>query len=304
MNPTVFIYSSHDRCEYLHREYIIQPALASHDNKTIFHIPMSEALHNQHIDYGKFAAYYERFQQYGLAYSTFYWSEQLKTSDAEIFFARLAQAQVVVLGGGESFIGMPRFRALGERFFHDPDRFGRILHERQAHGLMTVGFSAGADELGQYLAYDQTHSPGFGLARNIVTSLHIEPGRLGELAELAGRYRHCLAFGLPNDAGLAITQGFLPSGNIWQVICCAIDCSWDRPEDQWHIKTKQGVRIEHHYHDGRRWTFNGGDMLIRVFSADNDWQDITIVTPQGQHWDYWKQQPIPPRSLPAILAKY
>jgi hypothetical protein len=44
MRPTALVYSSHDRCEYIHREFIIKRALENPDNKTIFHLSMSEEL--------------------------------------------------------------------------------------------------------------------------------------------------------------------------------------------------------------------------------------------------------------------
>ena len=42
MRPTALIYSSHDRCKYIHKEFIIQRALESWDNKTLLHLPMSQ----------------------------------------------------------------------------------------------------------------------------------------------------------------------------------------------------------------------------------------------------------------------
>jgi len=304
MKPTALLYSSHDRCEYLHREFIINRALESHDNKTIFHVPMSEEALNQHIDYGKFASYYERFRPYGLDYSTFYWSDDLRKEDVDIFFNLLWKSQVVVLGGGESFIGMERFHALGKRFYNESNLFRKILHERQDRGLLTAGFSAGADELGEYLTYDSNHPHGFGLAKNVVTTLHIEPGKEGELYNLAKRYDHCFAFGLPNDSGIGVHQGYLNSGNIYQVIWFIIDCSWDKPEDMWHIKSRQGVRIEHFYNDGRNWTFNGGDMMIRIMSPDGRWQTATVITNQGAYIDYYSKKQCHYSGIEDILSRY
>jgi hypothetical protein len=304
MRPTALVYSSHDRCEYIHREFIIKRALESSDNKTIFHLPMSEEINNQHIDYGKFSSYYELFRPYGLQYYTFYWSEHLKKEDAGIFFQWLWESQVVVLGGGESFIGFERYNAMGEKFYNDRGLFKRILHERQDRGLMTAGFSAGADELGEYLTYDKNHPSGYGLAKNIVTTLHIEPGKERELYNLSKKYSHCMAFGLPNDSALGVDQGYLQSGNIWQVIWFIIDCSWDRPEDAYHIKTRQGVRIEHYYPDGRHWTFNGGDMMIRIMSPDNKWQTGTIINSQGAYIDYWTQEMVNYASIEEISSNY
>jgi hypothetical protein len=51
--------------------------------------------------------------------------------------------------------------------------------------------------------------------------------REAELRQLAQRFQGHLAFGLPNDAGIASNQGFLSSGNKWQVLQFVIDNSWD-----------------------------------------------------------------------------
>ena len=42
MQPTCFVYSSHNRCEYIHRWWIVERALQSQDNKSILYLPMSE----------------------------------------------------------------------------------------------------------------------------------------------------------------------------------------------------------------------------------------------------------------------
>jgi hypothetical protein len=70
--------------------------------------------------------------------------------------------------------------------------------------------------------------------------------------------------GLPNDSGIAVNQGRTPRGARWQFIRFITDESWDRAEDQFHIKTRHGVRIEHRGPDGRDWKFNGGDVLVRI----------------------------------------
>ncbi len=295
MRPTALIYSSHDRCEYIHRDFIVERALQSWDNKTLMHLPMSQKTQgSQEWDFGNFRWYYERFRQYGLDFFPFYWNDNLRREDVDLFFHMLWHTQVVVLGGGNSSLGLRRYKQLGQLYYNDGDLFERILHERQDRGLLTVGFSAGADQLCEYLSssidYDLEDPYGFGLARNIVTTLHHEPGREESLYNLARNLTHCMAIGLPNDSGIGVDQGFLASGNIWQIIWFIEDCSWDVPAHQWHIKTRQGVKILSYYPDGRSWSFNGGDMVVRIMPPDNSWQNITVITNQGDFIDYWTQR--------------
>src|SRR5262249_19197131 len=140
--------------------------------------------------------------------------------DAEKLFYHLATDEVVILGGGSPQLGMARYRALGERFFGERGKFGRLLHERKARGLLTVGFSAGADQLCESLFREvwgmAGDNHGFGLVRDTLVTLHHETSRNDELAQAARAFRHCMVFGLPNDAGLNTDWGTLPSGNIWQ----------------------------------------------------------------------------------------
>jgi len=297
MKPTAFIYSSHDRCEYIHKDWIIQRALESWDNKTILHLPMSQRDRGgQEWDYGNFRWYYSFFEKYGLKHYPFYWSDNLSRHDIDVFFDMLWNSQVVVLGGGNSELGLYRYKKLGEMYNNDPYLFGKICHERQKRGLLTVGYSAGADQLCEYLctsvAYQHDDPYGFGLAKNIVATLHHEKGREGDIYQLATALPHCRAFGLPNDSGIGVDQGVLPSSNIWQIIWFVIDNSWDVPQDQWHIKTRAGEKIHHFYPDGRHWAFNGGDIMLRVMSPDYSWQQGAIITNQGQWYDYWTQQPM------------
>lgn len=295
--PTALIYSSHDRGEYLHRTFIIERALQHPTNKTIFFLPMSmNHRHQQDYGYSTFDWYFRRFEPWGLRHWPFFWSENLRREDAEKLFDSLRNAQVVILGGGNSELGMYRYRELGGRFFGDRGLFGRILRERQAEGLLTVGFSAGADQLSELLhaAIDDTPDEellGFGLARNVMVTLHHERGREYDLIQGARQYPQMMLFGLPNDSGILVSQGRLPSGNTWQIIDFVIDNSWDNPKDQWHIKTRQGMKIGHVYNDGREWEFSGGDRLVRIISPDGHWQDAWIIRPGQSILHYWSQMP-------------
>jgi hypothetical protein len=167
-----------------------------------------------------------------------------------------------------------------------------------------VGFSAGAAQLGDVCAHDNYHRC-YALIHNITTSLHHEWSREAELFQLAQRFPGHLAFGLPNDAGIAANQGFLTSGNKWQILQFIIDTSWDSPEDHFHVKTRQGMGIEHIYQDGRKWTFHGGDVMIRIFSPDYSYQGTWIHTPNHPTMiDYWSQSPSRYANIDHILNEH
>ena len=180
---------------------------------------------------------------------------------------------------------------MGGHFFGDYDRFKNCLHQRQHAGKLTVGYSAGAAQLADVSAQDDYHRC-YALIHNVTAMLHHDWGRDEELRQTAMKFPGHLVFGLPNDSGIAANQGFLPSGNKWQLLQFIIDQSWDAAEDLVHIKTRQGVAIEHIYHDGRRWTFNGGDALLKIFSPDYTYQGTWIIAPnQSPVIDYWRQSP-------------
>ena len=259
---------------------------------------------SQDFSWGTFKWYFDRFSHFGLNAMVFFWSDKLSRNDAEIFFDMVENAEVVILGGGAVSLGFERYDAMGGHFFGDYDRFKNCLHQRQNSGKLTVGFSAGAAQLGNVSAQDSYHRC-YALIHNVTTTLHHEWGREADLAELAWRFPGHLAFGLPNDAGIASNQGFLPSGNKWQVLQFIIDNSWDFPEDNFHIKTRQGMRIEHIYNDGRKWTFNGGDVMVRVFSPDYSYQGTWIIMPNNPTvYDYWRQSPSRFANIDHIMAEH
>lgn len=312
MLPTALVYSSHDRCNYIHNDWIVQRALAG--NKQLLFLPMSERevdgdeYRRQRFSWGTFEWYFRYYKEYGLNAFPFYWSRGISRDDVDLLMEYLWSAEVVVLGGGTPHVGRDRFRFLGAKYYNEPGCFGRILHERQARGLLTVGFSAGVDQLCQFMSvgsyYWLPDETGFGLARDVIAISHFEYGREENLSELANRYQHCLVFGLPNDSGLAISDGRLPSGNLWQVIHFIIDNSWDRVRDQWHIKTRQGMKIQHNYADGRHWAFNGGDYLVRIQSPDHSFCEIFTVPVWGPVKNYWTQAETHYQNVEHILSSY
>ncbi len=313
MRGTCLIYSSHNRCRHIHDDLIIERALQGTENKRILLLPMSQTVNGgdeydrQRYETGTFDWYFNRFAQHGLELVPFYWSSGLGPDDVDRFWHLLYSSQVVLLAGGSSELGLRRYKALGARFGSEPGRFGRILHERQARGLLTVGFSAGADQLGEVLSsaahYPMDDSDAFSLARNVVTTLHHERGREGDLMHVARSFPHCMAFGLPNDSGLNVDQGVLPSGSFWQVIEFVVDRTWDIESEQWHIKTRQGVPIEHFGSRGEHWAFHGGEKMVRVQSADHRYRATFVTTPGGLI-DFDQHQPAPFGSIEEVLASH
>ncbi|MEK7487661.1 MAG: Type 1 glutamine amidotransferase-like domain-containing protein, partial [Planctomycetota bacterium] len=310
MFPTALIYSSHNRSEVIHRWWLVERALRSLDNKTFLYVPMSmNEMHQQEYTWGTFRWYLDRFRQWGLESRNFFWRDGLEKSDVELFFKWLRDSEVVVLGGGNSLLGMERFYSLGEQHFGDKHLFGKILRDRQRRGKLTAGFSAGASQLCSLmetvLDYPEEDSQGFGLAHNIMCTLHYEAGRDEKLKESAKRFPHFMAFGLPNDSGLAFDQGFLSSGNIWQVIECIVDTSWDLPQDSWHIKTRSGMNIEHYYNDGRDWTFKNGDKIVRIISSNHQDYDAWVLQANGGPiYHYCTQQPTQYQRINSILESH
>jgi len=311
MRGTALIYSSHNRGEYLHDRFIVDRALQG--NGTILFLPMSETVQNgsemerQEFSWGTFRWYFDRFRHRGLSAWPFFWSSNLSRHDVEQLWYQLWSADVVILGGGHSVTGLRRYKELGHRFDGEWGKFGRLLHERKARGLLTVGFSAGADQLCDSMYRrtrgDEVDGRGFGLVRNTLVTLHHDSSRNDELAQAARRFTDHLVFGLPNDSGLNQDWGRLPSGNLWQVYEFIIDNSWDLPGDTFHIKTRHGAKIEHVYADGRGWGFNGGDLLVRIASPDGRWSDAWMRS--GGSWlHYGSQSPSSFGSVEQILAHH
>lgn len=264
-------------------------------------------MERQEYSWGTFRWFFDRYAQDGLEYFPFYWTSHLSKRDVESLWHHLVTSEVVILGGGNSGFGMERYKDLGARFDGEWGKFGRLLHERKERGLLTVGFSAGADQLCESLhrsvLVDDMNGAGFGLVRNTIVTLHHEPARMAPLREAARRYPHYLAFGLPNDSGILHDSGRLPSGNIWQVYELVTDMSWDLPADAFHVKTRYGAGIEHVYADGRSWTFRGGDRIVRVESPDGRFREAWMCS--GGRWlHHGTQSPSAYGSVGEILARH
>lgn len=313
MRGTALIYSSHDRCNHIHNDLIVQRALHGRDNQRILFLPMSEGIQNgdemerQEFSYGRFRWFFNYYKNVGLEYLPFYWSSHLSKQDVDILWHYLWSSEVVILGGGNSATGLWRYKQLGAQFNGEPGRFGRILHERRQRGLLTVGFSAGADQLAQKLFRSVWDSPGegegFGLVRNTLVTLHHDASRNGDLHYAAQRFKDHMVFGLANDSGLNVDWGTLSSGNVWQVYEFVIDNTWDDPSDQFHIRTRNGAHIEHFDNMGRHWGFRGGDHLVRITSPDGRY-DQAWMTSGGRLINYWTRESSGYGSIGDVLSSH
>ncbi|MDP3273976.1 MAG: Type 1 glutamine amidotransferase-like domain-containing protein [Deltaproteobacteria bacterium] len=314
MRGTALVYSSHNRGDHIHNDFIVQRALRGTDNKRILFLPISETVQNgseterQDFSWGTFRWYFDFYEKHGLEYFPFYWRSTLRREDVDKLWYELANAEVVILGGGHSVTGLRRYKELGARFADGEwGKFGRLLHERQRQGKLTVGFSAGADQLCETLfreSYDVGgDNSGFGLVRNVMCTLHHDPSRDSDLAHAARRNPHFMIFGLPNDAGLLVDQGVLPSGLWWQVIRFVIDKSWPIESDYWHIRTRRGAKIDHFGKDGNHWGFGEGDYMVRIQSPDNRLQEAWMIV-GGEVVHYGTRQPSRYRSISEILADH
>lgn len=314
MKGTCLVYSSHNCCWYIHEQRIVKRALEGWANNRILFIPFSETPHangdefrSQRYGFDKFNWFLQRYTSLGLEVIPFWWSSNLSKADADVFFEHLGSCEVALLGGGNTSLGMRRMRGLGEQFYGDPDLFEKVLHDRQNRGLFTVGFSAGADQLCEYqssaIDYNLAYPWGFGLIKNVIVTLHHEPFSSGTLIRGAQMFPQCKLFGLPNDSGIETSQGVLDSGLTYQIIEFLIDKSWDAPHEAFHIKTRQGTKIDHFYPDGRHWAFDGGNLMVRIIDpADNDERAYIVVG--GNILDYWSQAPAPFGSVEHILESY
>ncbi len=311
MLGTSLVYSSHNRGDYIHDDLIVQRALRG--NKKILFLPISETVQNgseierQEFSWGTFRWYFDFYRKYGLDAQTFYWNSGMRQSDVDWLWYQIVTSEVVILGGGSPRNGIRRYKNLGHRFDGEWGKFGRLLHERRQRGKLTVGFSAGADQLCDSLFArtwgDEYDGGGFGLVRNTMVTLHHETSRNDDLAHAATKFPHNMVFGLPNDSGLNQDWGVLPSGNIWQVYEFIIDNTWSIPNEQYHIKTRFGAKIEHVYNDGRHWSFDGGDMLVRVESPSGNYREAWMRV--GGDWlHYWTQSPSSFHSAEHILASH
>lgn len=258
--------------------------------------------HHQHEEAENWGRYLRQFE---LEFIPFYWTERLREQDAAILWRLLEDSAVVVLAGGGSSTGLRRYQELGRRFAGDPGRFGQLLRGRQESGLLTVGFSAGADQLMERLFKStlgaQEDTRAFGLVRGVLATLHHDPSRNGELQNAATVAPWARVFALPNDSGLLVAHGRTSRGGDWQLLRFIVDHSWDRPEDQWHVQTRRGANVDHLYPDGRHWTFRDGDWMLRAWRPEGP--DQTWMGVGGRTLDWASQTQVDASSPEGLIAQ-
>ncbi len=99
MRGTSFIYSSHDRSNYIHDQFIVQRALRGRDNRRILFLPMSEPpqggneIERQEFAWGNFRWFFRHYDAYGLEYLPFYWSSSLRPEDVDMLWHYLCRAR-------------------------------------------------------------------------------------------------------------------------------------------------------------------------------------------------------------------
>ena len=117
MQPTVLVYSSHERCNYIHNDWIVQRALRG--NHRILFLPLSastddaDSLHHQEYNWERFSYFFDFYKQYGLDAFPFFLREGLQQADVSKLWEALGTAEVVILGGGRPRNGhapVPRAR--------------------------------------------------------------------------------------------------------------------------------------------------------------------------------------------------
>ena len=311
MNPTCLVYSSHDRCNLIHDEWIVQRAL--HGNKRILFLPLStpeaneDDASNQQSAWEAFKWFFWYYGAFGLDAFPFLAHARLEREDVELLWHAMSTAEVVILGGGNPQLGMVRFEHLGTKFHGDPKRFSRILLERKANGLLTAGFSAGADQLCQFMSSASGaggETPGLAVATNVIATSHFEPGQEGWVSDLAKAFPRCMTFGLPNDSALAVSEGRTSTGDPWQVIRAIVDTTWARPNDAFHIKTRQGVPIFHAAADGRQQGLQGGDAIVRIQAGADTPERVYFAPLHAPVRDYRTQQPAGPASIEELFAAH
>ena len=86
LKPTALIYSSHNRCDYLHRDWIVQRALEHPHNKSILYLPFGmESRDSQEFSWGTFKWYFDRFSPFGLNAMVFFGATTCRTMMPESF---------------------------------------------------------------------------------------------------------------------------------------------------------------------------------------------------------------------------
>lgn len=269
------MYDSLHGCRHIHGDWIVQRALKSEKNPTIVYLPMSNDEDHgmsQRDTSEAFLRLFQRYIPFGLLPSVHYWRPDLGQHEIREIFQDVETCEVLILGGGSSELGLTRYCGLGAAGYGEPGRFRRILEARHAQGKLTVGFSAGAEQLSTSLMgtleYEDRVVPGLCLIEGIIVAVHYSAGRSDVLRRAQKLYPGCQVFALPNETGLGFCQRTLEDGMVEQLIDVIVDPS----------VSQSMPNIIHLDADGRTLEHTNGVRIKRVIDPKNLWQRITFCT--------------------------
>ena len=272
------MYDSLHGCRHIHGDWIVQRALKSEKNPTIVYLPMSNDEDHgmsQRETSEAFLRLFQRDVPLGLRPSVHYWRQDLGKYEIRQIFQNLETCEVLILGGGTSELGLTRYCGLGNTGYEEPARFRKLLETRHSQGKLTVGFSAGAEQLSTCLMgtleYEGRVERGLGLIEEIIVSVHYSADRADGLARAQKLHPGCQVFALPNETGLGISQRTREDGMVEQWIDVIVDPS----------VTPLMPYIIHLDADGRTWEHSNGVRMKRIIDPGKRRQHITFFTPSG-----------------------
>jgi hypothetical protein len=272
------MYDSLQGCRHIHGDWIVRRALNAKQNPTVVYLPMSNDEDHGMSQRETSEAFFRLFQRgvaLGLRPSVHYWRQDLGRREIRQIFQELETCAVLILGGGSSALGLTRYCGLGRTGFGEPARFKRLLETRHAQGKLTVGFSAGAEQLSTSLMgtleYEDRLQPGLGLIQEIMVSVHYSPERADVLGRAQKLHPGCQIFALPNETGLGICQRTRADGKVEQWIEVIIDPSVDPSKPY----------ITHVDANGRTWEHSHGVRIKRVIDPATRQQHIIFCPPNS-----------------------
>ena len=228
------MYDSLRECRVIHGEWIVRRALSAGADATVVYLPMSNDEEHGQSQQQTAEAFLRLFEQTApqMRVKVPYWRSGFSGEEIEHMFRDFETCEVLILGGGTSALGLARYREIGVTGFRDAGRFRRTLEARLARGRLTVGFSAGAEQLSSSLTgvleYEGRVEPGFALVRDLIVAVHFEPRRAGALRRAQELHPGHQVLALPNETALGICQRELEDGRVWQLIEVIVDPSASR----------------------------------------------------------------------------
>ncbi len=270
------MYDSLQKCRIIHGEWIVRRALSARADPTVVYLPMSNDEEHGQSQQQTSEAFLWLFEQAApqLRVKVPYWRSGLSGEEIERMFHDFETCEVLILGGGTSALGLARYREIGVAGFGDSGRFRRTLEARLARGRLTVGFSAGAEQLSSSLTgvleYEGRVEPGFALVQDLIVAVHFEPRRAGVLRRAQKLHPGHQVLALPNETALGIRQRELEDGRVWQLFEVVVDPSASRSTPfVTHLDHQGGVHEHSH-----------GTRLERIIDPRAHLQSVTLRQPE------------------------